>query len=264
MRAAHRQLEQHRVQADEGRRPARGVTEPAGRPGDQRGGAEARDDRDRLEGPQPARESQGRGRVACKREQWAVGGVQEGPADERKHRVGGGFRGHVRIGVQAVQGSEASEAQVAEHILGDQRGTQQQNHVRRGDRRCERTHGQRSGRQQHQQIARAHDQREGLEAVAADAHAEALEGPRHPAGPAAAARRDVLRGSCGGAGGQQEDGRDHAEQAEGAQRPHGACSSPRAACRIGARRRRRGRLGAGCGDGGLYGLIVTSWRPASV
>ena len=68
VRSPDGQLEQHGVQPHKGCGPAARVTTPAGRPRDQRHRANARDDRDRLEGPQATRESQGRGRVARERE----------------------------------------------------------------------------------------------------------------------------------------------------------------------------------------------------
>jgi len=264
VRSAGGQLDQHRVQPHECRRPAAGVSERAGRPHDQRHGAEARDDGDRLESPQPPGDAQRRGGVAREREQRPVGGVQERPADEPEHRVGGRFGRHVRIGVQAVQGSHAGEAQIAEDVLGDQRRSQQHDHVRQHDRRRERARRQGPGAGQHQQIARAHDQHERLEAGARDAHAEALQWAGHPARPAADARRDVLRGPRGDAGRQQEHGAQNAEQAERAQRAQCSLGAVRTPRRARARSRRLARVGVGCGTGGLYEPIVTSGEPASV
>ena len=103
VRAADGQHEQHRVQAQERHRPARRVTEPAGRSRSQRDRAEARGDRDSLQGPQPAGEPQRDGRVAEDREQRAVGRVLEWPSDEREDRVGGRFGSDMGVGVQAVQ-----------------------------------------------------------------------------------------------------------------------------------------------------------------
>jgi hypothetical protein len=103
VRSADRQHEQHRVQPHERRRPAARVSEPTRRARDQRHRGEARDDRDHLERPQSARESQGDQCVAEQREQWTVRGVLKRPADEVEHLIGGRFGGHVRIGVEAVQ-----------------------------------------------------------------------------------------------------------------------------------------------------------------
>jgi hypothetical protein len=262
--AADRQLEQHRVQADERRRPAGRVTEPPCGPRDQRYSAEARGDRYGLEGPQPAGEPQRRRRIACEREQRAIRGVQVGPSDEREDRVGWRFGRHMRVGVKAMQGTQAGEAQIAEDVLGDQRRAQEQDDVRRHDRRHERTRGQRPGSEQHEQIARAHDQHERLEAAFGDAHAQILQRTCHPARPAAVAARHILRGRGGDAGGQQEDRRQHPEQAERTQCPRHARLSWRAGSGICALGPPRGSVQEGCGGCGLYGLIVTSRRPASV
>ncbi len=261
---AHGQLEQHGVQAHECGRPAPGVAEAAGGPRDQRDRAETRGDRDGLEGPEAAREPQRGGRVARECEQRPVGGMQVGPPDEREDRVGGGFSGHVRVGVKAVQCPQAGEAQIAEDVLGDQRRAQEQDQVRRHDRRDEGAHGQGSGAGEHDQVAGAHDQHQRLEAALGDAHAEALQGPRQPPRPAAPASGDVLRGLAGDARGQQKDGRDHAEQPQPGQRPQGAGPSPRAHRRPPARRRPRGSLQGRYGGRGQYRPIVTSRRPASV
>jgi hypothetical protein len=137
--AADGQLEQHRVQADEGRRPAGRATEACGGARDQCDRAEARGDGKHLERPQPAGDPEWSGRVAREREQRAVGGVLEGPAHEREDRVGWRFCRDVGVRVQAVQGSHAGEAQVAEHVLGDQRWAQEQDQVRRDYRRDERS-----------------------------------------------------------------------------------------------------------------------------
>jgi hypothetical protein len=138
MRPADGQLEQHGVQSHEGHRPTRRLTKTAGGSRDERHRAEARSDRDGLEGPQPAGKAKRGGRVACEREQRAIGRVLEGPSEEREDRVTGGFGGDMRVGVKAVQGSHAGEAQVAEDVLGDQWRAQEQDHVRRHDRRHDR------------------------------------------------------------------------------------------------------------------------------
>jgi hypothetical protein len=222
VRATDGQLEQHGVQAHEGHRPTRRLTEAVGRPRDQRHRSEARGDRQRLERPQPASERQRGGRIAREGEHRAVWRVLEGPADEREDRVGRRFGGDVRVGVQAVQGTHTGEAQVAEHVLRDQRRPEQQDRVRGDDCSDDRARGQRSCGQQHRQVARAHQQHRRLEAVAADADAQALQRAGHPVRPAAAAPGDVGGGSRGGAGRHEEDRRDDAEQAERAQRTQSA------------------------------------------
>ncbi len=117
MCAAHREHEQHRVQADERRRPPRALPEARGRAGDQRDGAEAGRTGDGLQRPQPACEAERRGGVAAEREEGPVGRVLERPADEHEGRIGGGFGCYVRVGVQAVQSSHAGKRQVAEDVL---------------------------------------------------------------------------------------------------------------------------------------------------
>jgi hypothetical protein len=264
VRATHRQHEQHGVQAHEGGCPAARVTEPAGRPRDQGDGTEARRHGDGLERPQRAGQAQGCCGVAREREQRPVGGVQEGPSDEPEDLVGGHFGGDVRIGVKAVQRSQAGEAHVAEDILGDQRRPQQQDQICGHDRREQGAHGQRARREQDEQVARRHDQHEVLKARVGYADAEALQRPSHPARPAAAASRDVLRGSRGGARRQQKDAREDAQQPERAEHLHGARAPARPRGCIEAPGRFRGGPAPGCGDRGVNQSIVTSRAPASV
>jgi hypothetical protein len=262
VRTADRQLEQNRVQAHERRRPAPRVTEAAGGPRDHRHGAEARGDGEGLERPQPAGEPQRSRRVAAEREQRPVGGVLEGPSDEREDRIGRGFGGEMRVGIQAVQGSHAGKAQIAENVARDQRRAEQQNHVRGHDRRRKRAQWQCPRREQYRQIARAHDQRQGLEAAFADPDVQTFKRSRHPARPAAAAAGDVLRRACRGAGRHEEERRDHTEQANPAERTHSAvralcCRSARSGCSLGPVRRIAADLDAGGGGRGLHRLIVT-------
>jgi hypothetical protein len=212
--AANGQLKQHRVQAHERHGPARRAAQAAGGPRDERHRAEAREDRERLERPQPASDPQRGGRVTAEREQRAVGRVLEGPSDERVDRVGRRFGGDARVGVESVQDPHAGEREVAEHVLGDQRWAEQQDDVRRDDPHHEHSQRQRARGAQHRQVARAHDQHEQLEASWRDAHAETLQWASQPARPAAAAPGYVLGGPRRGAGCDQKDGRNHAEQAE--------------------------------------------------
>ncbi len=264
VRAADRQLEHHRVQAHERDRHARRAPEAAGRPSDERHCAEARGDRQGLERPQPARRRERGREVACEREQGTVGRVLEGPSHEREHRVGGRFGPDVRVGVKAVQRSQAGEVQVAEDVLGDQRRPEQQNRVCRRDRGDDRPEGQRARREQHRQIARAHQQHQRLKARRADAHPEALQGAGHPVRPASAAPRNVRRGPRRGTGGDQEHASDHPEQAECAQRAKSAHPALCAACLAYAVGGPCCRLDAWYGCGGLYEPIVTSTGRASV
>ena len=264
VRAAHRQLQHDRVQSDECSSPARRGAQPARRPRDHRNGAEAGEYCDRFEGPQPPGEPERRRRVAREREQRPVWRILEGPSDERKDRVGRRFGSDVRVRVQAVQRPHASEVQVAEHILGDQRWAQEQDHVRRHDRRDDRSQGERPRCQQDRHVARAHDQRQGLEAGARNAHAEAFQGPGQPARPAACVRRNVLRGSARATSGEQQDGRHDANQAKRAQRTRSARAISNTPMRV-------DRVGRVCIDSdarhrgcGLHRLIVASTPPASM
>jgi hypothetical protein len=174
VRTSDRQHQQDRIQPDEGRRPGGALTQAPGGARDQRNRTEAGGGCDRLEDPQPARESQ-RGRcVASEREQGAVGGMLEGPSHEGEDWIGGRFGGHVGVRIQAVQGTHAREGQIAEHVLGDQRRSERQDDVREHDRAHQWTDRQRARRYQYEQVARAHDQHQRLEAAAADADIEAL------------------------------------------------------------------------------------------
>jgi hypothetical protein len=264
VRPADGEDQQHRVQAHERRRPARRLAEALGRSRDQRDCAEARDDGDRLERPQPAGESQRRGRVAEQREQWAVGRVLKRPADEAEDGVGRRFGCEVRIGIQAMQGSKARECQVAENVLGNQRWAQQQERVREHDRADERGHRQPACREQHEQVARAHDQHQRLKARALEADAQAAQRACHPRRPATAAARDVLRGGRGGAGAYQEDRSEDAEQPQRAERPHDARRHPRTCRHVLLIMRSPGDASAGYGGRGLYAGIVASPRRAGV
>jgi hypothetical protein len=263
--AADGRQEQHRVQPDERRGPARRVPEPAPRARDERDSAEARDDGERLERPQRTGQAERRRRVADQREQRAVRRVLVRPADEREDFVAGGLGGDVRVRVETVQRAEAGERYVAEDVLREQGRPEQQDQMCGEDRSGDRAQRQRPRAEQHECVARAHDQHQRLEAARAEAHAEALERAREPAGPAARARGYVLRRFAGSGGARQEDGDDDAEQAEQPERadepgralgraaPGDAASV--SAERVGGmdRRTRRGR-------GDRHRLIVTSSR----
>ena len=264
VRAADGQHQQHRVQAHERRGPASALAESARGARDQRDRAEARDGSHHLHRPQPAREPHRGCDVAGEREQRPVGGVLEGPADERVDGIRGRFGGHVRVGVQAVQRAHPRERQVAEDVLGDQRRTQHQDQVCQHDRARQRRERQRSCRGQHQQVAGAHDQHQRLEAVTAEAHAQVLQRTRQPTGPAAAASRHVLRRRAGGARAQQEDRRQDAEQAQRAQCAHDASRRPRAGGAASLRAHGAGNPNLGHRSRRLHGAIVTSARAASL
>jgi hypothetical protein len=264
VRSADRQHEQHRVQADERDRPAGGVPAQGGGAGDQRHRGEARDDGDRLERPQPARQPQRHERVAEQREQRSVRRVLERPADEPERLVGWGFRGDVRVRVESVHDAQPGEREVAEHVLGDQRRPEQQDRIRRDDRAHERRRRQPSRDEQHERVARAHGQHQRLEARAREADAEAVQRPREPSRPAAGAGRHVLGWRRGGARGHKEHARDDAEQRERAERAREPGRHLSARLRAGARTRAAGDPGGGWGGGGLYCAIVAPPRPAGV
>ncbi len=61
----------------------------------------------------------------------------ERPADEGKDRVDGRFRRDMGVGIQAVQDAEPSESKVSEHILGDQRRSEQQRQLGKPDRQTD-------------------------------------------------------------------------------------------------------------------------------
>jgi hypothetical protein len=264
VRATHGQLEQHRIQADECGCPARRVAQPARGARDHGDGAEAREHCNRLERPQPGGDPERRRRIARKREQGPVRGMLERPSDERKDRIGRCFGGDMRVGVQAMKRPHAGEVQVAEDILGDQRRAEEQGHVRHHDRRHDRAQRQRPSCQQDRQVARAHDQGQCLKTAARDAHTEAFQWPGHPARPAAAARRNVLRGPARGAGREQEDRRYDAEQPQRAQGAQGvraiAETTARGEC-VGGIWSDSDAVHWACGE---HRLIVASTPPASM
>jgi hypothetical protein len=212
--AADGQLQQHRVQAHErDGGAARAAHAPRGE-AHQRDRTEARQRGEHLQGPKFARESQRREGVGGEREQWPVGGVLVGPAEEVVDRVGGNLSGEHGVGVKAVQRAQVREADVAEHVLGDQRRAEQQQRVGHEDRQRQRPQRQRARTQQHRHIAPGHHQRERLKARRVDAQAEALEGPGQPVRPATAARGYIQRGGVRGAGGHAEHAGEHGEQAK--------------------------------------------------
>ena len=270
--AADGELEQHRVQPDERDRPAPRHADPLGREPDQRDRAEARAHGEGLERPQRAADAERHGRVAEQREQRAVRRVLVGPAEEREHFVARCLRGDVRVRVQAVQRAESGKADVAEHVLREQRRPQQQDRVREHDRDPQRAQRHRPRAHEHRHVARAHHERQRLKAARPErAKVQVSERPRQPRRPPTAARRHVLRRRGRGLGGDQEDGHDHSEQPELPERtrqprptmrrrPARTSASARGASGLDRR--------AGGGRGGLHRLIVAfapgrRWRCVS-
>jgi hypothetical protein len=219
VRSADCQHEHHRVQAHKRARPRRRVSQPAGRARDQRDRREAREHRERLERPQPARQPERRDRIAQQGEQRSVRRVLKWPADEVEHAIRRRFRGEVRIWVQPVQHPHARERQIAEHVLRDQRRAKRHERIREHDRRRDRSERQPPRDRQHQQVARAHDQRERLEARARQPYVEAVQGAGEPRRPAAAARGDVLPRRRRGAGAREEGAREDSQQPQRSQQP---------------------------------------------
>ena len=276
VRAAHAQLEQHGVQPDERRRPARRMPERARGARDERDRAEARERGDDLQRPQSPGEPEWSRRVAREREQGAIRRVLEGPADEHERGVVRRVGGDARVRVEAVQRAHAREPQVAERVLREQRRPEHERDVRGEDREREQRHRERACADEHEQVARAHDERERLEGARAEARFEAAQWSREPRRPAADARGDVLRGFARRSRGEQERAHEDRERAERRKRgagrlhapPAGAAQRPEAE----APARRRHRVGAGVsrarGDAHLehfYGIAqnIPVGRPLS-
>ena len=267
--AGHGQRQQHRVQAHErGREAARVAQAPRG-PRNQRDRREAAGHGKRLERPQSAGEPQRCGEIAGQREQRAVRGVLEGPADEREHRIARGFRGDVRIRIEPVQRSQAGEAEVAEDVLRDQGRAEQQRQVSGDDRRDHRAQRQRARSEQHEQVAGAHDQHQRLVAARAEAHPQALQRPCQPARPATAATGHIRRGPRRGRGGEHQRCRNHAHEPGGTDRAQDVRRALRrdpagGRRRLGAVPRAAARAHARNGARSLHRPIVASRPPAGV
>jgi hypothetical protein len=264
VRAPDGQHEQHRVQAHERRRPCGRASRLVRRARTQRDRGEARADGERLHRPQAAGHAERRGAIADEREQGAVGRVLERPADEGEGGVGGRFGGEVRVGIEAVQGAEAREGEVAEHVLGEQRRPQQQHDVGERDRGGQRSQPQLRRGCEHEQVGAADDQHQRLKATRAKRpEADARQWPGQPCGPAAAARRDVGRRLCGGGRDEQEQARQQRQQrqrAEQSDRAEG--DAPRS--RLGGEAEREGGGERPRWSCGLYGPILASAPPADV
>jgi hypothetical protein len=272
VRAADGEHEQHRVQTDERDRPAARHAEPLGRDPDQRDRAEARDHGEGLECPQRAADAERHGRVAEQREQRPVRRVLIRPAEEREHFVARCLRGDVRVRVQTVKRAEAGKADVAEHVLRDQRRPEQQDRVREHDRDPQRAQRHRPRAHEDRDVGRGHHERQRLKAARAKrAQVQVSERPGEPRRPAAAARRHILRRRGRGLGGGQKDAHDHPEQPELPQSAHRPrAGRPRRSARPSARARGPSGLDrrAGGGRGGLHRLIVAfapgrRWQCAS-
>jgi hypothetical protein len=275
VRTPDSQYEQHGIQPHECRRPARAMPEALRRPRDQRDRAETRGECHGFQHPQPAGQSEGGAGIARQREQGSVGRVLERPSDERKDGVCRSFCRDVGVGVQPVQRAHSGKSEVAEDVLGEQRGAERHDHVRQHDREGDRTERQSARSEQHEPVARAHDQRQGLKAAVGQGRAEFLKRAGHPRGPTAAAGGNEFRGPGRRAGAQQQDRRQHPCQPEHTEH---ACDPARGACAaacVGARRRaggdvkvwyRRGRLHPlhCCACPGLQATMQASSATASL
>lgn len=213
MGAADGQRQQDGVQPHEGGGGGGRAPGPARGGGGQPHGQQAGERREDFERPQPAGQAERRDGVAGEREEGAVGGVLQRPADEREGGVGGCLRGDVGVGVQAVQSPHAGVVQVAEDVLGDERGSQRGRDVGQHDPAREQRGGQARGAGQRQRVAGAGGEHEDLEAARAQVRAGAGQRTGQPAGPAAAVGGHVARGRSGGVDGQQEQGGDDQQQA---------------------------------------------------
>jgi hypothetical protein len=232
--AAERQHEQHGVQAHEGRCPCGRASFALGRERTHPGRGETCRQRDELDRPQAAGQPERDRRVAREREQRTVGRMRERPADEAEHGIGRHFGGEVAVGVQAVQGAEAREGLVAEHVLADQRRPEHEDQLREHDRAAERAHREAARAEQHEQIAGAHGEHQRLEAGAAQAEAAAAQRAGEPAWPAAAVGGHVLRRAARCSGSDPKRRGQHSEHAEGAQQAPGARARRRfQKCRVG-------------------------------
>ena len=192
-----------------------------------------------------------------------------GPAEVVDDRVGGRFCGDARVGVKPVKRAHAREAEIAEHVLGYQRRTQQQGDVRGEDRQRERPPGKSARHEQDREIAAAHHERERLEAARAQGLAKTLVWTRQPARPASAAGGDILRWFAGRPGRQQKAAPDEAEQGERSDRRQNKRGATivwcgRAAARTAARPASRQRTSVRRGHGGLHRTIVAAARPVTV
>ena len=93
-----------------------------------------------------------------------------------KDGVCGGRGREVGVWVQTVERAHAGEGQIAEDIAGDERRAEQEQQVGEEDGGCDRAHGQAASAGEHEQVAGAHGEREGLKATSPEPAPEAVEG----------------------------------------------------------------------------------------
>ena len=112
--------EDQRVEGDEGGGAQRVDAAPGGEAGDERGEAEDRERRDRLQHRDREPDRQPGERVGGEGEERAVGAGRFGPGDVGEGRVGRRRVGRVDVGVEAVDDAEPGVVEVAEDVVGEQ------------------------------------------------------------------------------------------------------------------------------------------------
>ena len=181
VKAADRVDEQDRVEPDERRRPRRRASDQRRGAGDDRHHGQARRDGDRLQRPQAAAHPERRERIAGDRVHGPVRGVDGAPAEEAVDRIERHGRRGVVVGIEAVQRTEAGEAEIAEHVLGEERRPEQQDQLRADDRCGDRAQRCAVAGGEHEAVAGTDEQQEVLEAVVAQSsEAEAVQRAREP------------------------------------------------------------------------------------
>ncbi len=268
VRAADRHHQEHRVQPEERQRERARVPEPPGRLGRQPDRAEAAEDGERLQRPEPAGEPQRRSRIAHQREQRAVRRVLERPADEAEHRVARGFGREVGVGVEAVQRAHTPEGEVAEDVLGEQRRPEQQDQVGCDHGRRDRCDRKRPRGHERDQVARADHQHQRLEAALPELCADPAQRAGQPARPATAVGGHVLGRGGGGVHAQDRQGRQKRQE----RKPSGEEHRGPGRRTVGAPRRPRRapdllglpRYGRHRSSRGLHIPILTASRPSGI
>ena len=222
MPAADAEHEQDRVEAEQQDRRHRVAAQAAGAVPDEPDAAEAREARQTLDDPQPGRRAQPGERVAGEGEQRAVGARDALPSEERVHRVvdEGAHVHPVRIHV--VDHPEPRVLEIAEDVLGQQRGRDGEDDVQQHDRADRPTHRHGAPAHEDEPVGEAHrDQRE-EELRAGDGQAERAEDAIDPGGRHRRHRRDLEGAAAGRAHGDHEAEPDYAQKAERADPAAGA------------------------------------------
>ena len=119
--------------------------------------AEAGERRDRLQRPERDRHADLRERKGRDREQRAVHAGEVLRARERVDRVAGNVVRAVRVRIEAVNHVEPRVRDVAEHVLREQRRSEQEQHVRGHDRDDDRARAERAAPSQHRAVGEHRD-----------------------------------------------------------------------------------------------------------